>query len=106
MEPILYYRPSGIAIHEAILIKEMILLSFFIASNKSSSLSSSLSPNYGEILTNMLLDGASLVFQMIKICLQCVRCRFDPWVRRSPGKENGWEDPLEKGKATHSSVLD
>ena len=37
---------------------------------------------------------------------QIVRCRFDPWVRRSPGKENGWEDPLEKGKATHSSVLD
>ena len=30
MKPILYYRPSGIAIHEAILIREMILLSFLL----------------------------------------------------------------------------
>ena len=37
----------------------------------------------------------------------------DPWVGkihwrrglgRSPGEE-GWEDPLEKGKSTHSTVL-
>ena len=38
---------------------------------------------------------ASLVAQLVKkICLQCRRPGFDPW-----------EDPLEKGKATHSSIL-
>ena len=31
-----------------------------------------------------------------EICLQCERPRFNPWVR---------DDPLEKGMATHSSVL-
>ena len=31
-----------------------------------------------------------------RICLQCRRPGFDPWV---------WEDPWEKGKATHSSIL-
>ena len=30
------------------------------------------------------------------ICLQCRRPGFDPW---------GWEDPMEKGKATHSNIL-
>jgi len=30
------------------------------------------------------------------ICLQCGRPGFDPW---------GWEDPLEKEMATHSSIL-
>ena len=29
--------------------------------------------------------------------LQCGRAGFSPWV--------GWEDPLEKGMATHSSIL-
>ena len=31
-----------------------------------------------------------------RICLQCRRPWFDPW---------GWEDPLEKGMASHSSIL-
>ena len=67
-----------------------------------------------------------------KIRLQCRRPQFNSWVRKicwrrdrlpipvslgfpcgSAGKESagdlssvlGWEDPLEKGKATHSSIL-
>ena len=66
-----------------------------------------------------------------RICLQFKRPRFDSWVGKmcwrrdmlptlvflgfpcgSAGKESaynagdlGWEDPLEKGKATHSSIL-
>ena len=42
------------------------------------------------------LDTASLVAQMVKN-LPAVR---DTWVRSL-----GWEDPLEKGMATHSSIL-
>ena len=34
--------------------------------------------------------------QLVKNRLQCRRRGFDPWV---------WEDLLEKGKATHSSIL-
>ena len=74
---------------------------------------------------------ASPVARLIKSPLQCRRPRFDFWVRkicwrrdRSPtpvflgfpcgsaGKESacsagdlGWEDPWEKGKATHSNIL-
>ena len=69
-----------------------------------------------------------------KICLQCRRPWFDSWVGTSPGEgigypfwcswaslvaqllknlpvmqetwvpSLGWEDPLERGKATHSSI--
>ena len=42
------------------------------------------------------LLGASLVAQMIKN-LPAIR---ETWVRSL-----GWEDPLEKGMATHSSIL-
>ena len=76
---------------------------FFIARNKSSSLSLSLSPNWGEILTNMLLDGSSLVFQLVKtlpaMCEMQVRSRGqeDPlekeWLGRSPGEGKGY--PLQ-----------
>ena len=41
-------------------------------------------------------DKTSLVAQMVK-CLSTMR---EIWVRSL-----GWEDPLEKGKATHSSIL-
>ena len=41
-------------------------------------------------------DGASLVAQMVK---------KPPAVRESWVQSLGWEDPLEKGKATHSSIL-
>ena len=44
---------------------------------------------------------ASLVAHLI-ICPQCGRPGFDSWV----GKIFlGWEDPLEKGKVTHSGIL-
>ena len=36
----------------------------------------------------------------LRICLQCGRPGFDPWVLSL-----GWEDPLEKGTATHSTIL-
>ena len=39
---------------------------------------------------------ASLVAQMVKN----VPARWETWVRSL-----GWEDPLEKGMATHSSIL-
>ena len=39
---------------------------------------------------------ASLVAQLVKNLL----ARQETWVRSL-----GWEDPLEKGKATHSSIL-
>ena len=42
------------------------------------------------------LTRASLVAQMVKN----LSAMWETWVR-SPG----WEDPLEKGKATHSSIL-
>jgi len=41
------------------------------------------------------LDGASLVAQLVKIL---------PAVRKTWVQPLGWEDPLEKGKATHSSI--
>ena len=42
------------------------------------------------------LNWPSLVTQLVKICLQCGRPGFDPWV----GKIS-----LEKGKVTHSTLL-
>ena len=78
---------------------------------------------------------ASLVAQLVKICLQCERPGFDPWVGKIPWRRDGlptpvflafpggsdskeslamqetwvqslgWEDTLEKGKATHPSIL-
>ena len=41
-------------------------------------------------------DGASLVAQVVKN----PPAVWESWVRSL-----GWEDPLEKGKATHSSIL-
>ena len=40
--------------------------------------------------------GASLVAQLIKNL---------PAMQETPGRFLGWEDPLEKGMATHSSIL-
>ena len=39
---------------------------------------------------------ASLVAQMVK---------NPPAVRETPVQSRGWEDPLEEGMATHSSIL-
>ena len=43
-----------------------------------------------------LTQGASLVAQLAK---------NRPAVRETGIRSLGWEDPLEKGKATHSSIL-
>ena len=78
---------------------------------------------------------ASLVAQTVRICLQCRRHGFDPWVGEIPWRRDrlptpvflgftgaqtvknppamwetwvqslGWEDPLEECRATHSSIL-
>ena len=40
--------------------------------------------------------GASLVAQMVK---------NPPALQETQGQSLGWEDPLEKGMATHSSIL-
>ena len=45
---------------------------------------------------NLLLKRASLVAQMVKN----LPAMLETWVRSL-----GWEDPLEKGMATHSSIL-
>ena len=46
--------------------------------------------------TYSLLSGASLVVQLVKN----PPVVWETWVQSL-----GWEDPLEKGKATHSSIL-
>ena len=52
---------------------------------------------FGFILYSLFFYRASLVAQTVK-CLPGVQeTRFDPWV--------GWEDPLEKEMAIHSSTL-
>ena len=45
---------------------------------------------------SMVFSGSSLVAQMVKNLL----AMWEIWVRSL-----GWEDPLEKGMATHSSIL-
>ena len=52
--------------------------------------------NLDSICLGMLFVWASLVAQLVKN-LPAMR---ETWVRSL-----GWEDPLEKGKATHSSIL-
>ena len=44
----------------------------------------------------MILPGVFLVAQMVKHL---------PAMQETPGRSLGWEDPLEKGMATHSSLL-
>ena len=43
-----------------------------------------------------MYEGASLVAQLVKNPL----AMWETWVQPL-----GWEDPLEKGKATHSSIM-
>ena len=44
----------------------------------------------------MTFPGASLVAQLVKNL---------PAMQETPVQFLGWEDPLEKGKANHSSIL-
>ena len=53
------------------------------------------SPGEG-IVDPLQYSGASLVAQMVKNLTTV----WETWVRSL-----GWEDPLEKGMATHSSIL-
>ena len=48
------------------------------------------------LFTHSSVDGASLVAQLVKNLLALQ----ETWVRSL-----GWEDPLEEGKATHSSIM-
>ena len=50
----------------------------------------------GEYGTFYRTNGASLVAQMVKNL---------PAMRETWAQSLGWEDPLEKGKATHSCIL-
>ena len=43
-----------------------------------------------------LMCGASLIAQLVK---------NSPAMQETPSQSLGWEDPLEKGQATHSSIL-
>ena len=47
-------------------------------------------------MTALLIYGASLVAQQVK---------NPPAMQETWVQSLGWEDPLEKGKATHSSIL-
>ena len=54
---------------------------------------------FGNILLKIFcicLLGASLVAQLVKNS----PAKWETWVR-----SRGWEDPLEKGKTTYSSIL-
>ena len=48
------------------------------------------------LVQGMLISGASLVVQLVKN----LPTKWENWVQSL-----GWEDPLERGKATHSSIL-
>ena len=43
-----------------------------------------------------LLTTSSLIAQLVK---------NSPAMQETPSQSLGWEDPLEKGQATHSSIL-
>ena len=55
-----------------------------------------LSRGYSLVVVCRLLTWASLVAQLVKN----LPPMQETWVRSL-----GWEDPLEKGKATHTSIL-
>ena len=47
-------------------------------------------------IDSVLVHGASLIAQMVKNLLA---------MQKTQVRSLGWEDPLEKGMATHSSIL-
>ena len=52
--------------------------------------------SYVSCISSLVFHWASLVAQLVKNPL----AMWETWVQFL-----GWEDPLEKGKATHSSIL-
>ena len=54
------------------------------------------SPGFFCILIHAILYSASLVAQMVKNL---------PTMQKTWVRSLGWEDPLEKGTTTHSSIL-
>ena len=72
---------------------------FFIGKNESSVLSDNSQEHLSERSENVSLlqpSGASLVAQLVK---------NPPAMRETRLQSLGWEDPLEKGKATYSRTL-
>ena len=55
-----------------------------------------LSPNSNNIYTVSILSWPSLIAQLVKNL---------PAIQETPIRFLGWEDPLQKGYATHSSIL-
>ena len=49
------------------------------------------------VIVNRFSHGASLIAQVVKNL---------PVMQETLVQSLGWEDPLEKGKATHSSILE
>ena len=46
------------------------------------------------IISIPIFQRASLVAQMVKICLQCRRCRFDPWFGKIPWRRERLPTPV------------
>ena len=53
-------------------------------------------PQTAICILQQITFGASLIAQLVK---------NPPAMQETPGQFLGWEDPPEKGKATHSSIL-
>ena len=51
---------------------------------------------YLEFLSNLLTSWVSLIVQLVK---------NPPAIQETPVRFLGWDNPLKKGKATHSSIL-
>ena len=52
-----------------------------------------------------MTDGASLIAQLVWASLVAQLVKNPPAMRETWVPSLGWEDPLEKGKPTHSSIL-
>ena len=55
---------------------------------------------YGHLAFLTSRQNASLVASLVAQLVKTLPAMWDTW-----GQSLGWEDPLEKGKATHSSIL-
>ena len=57
-------------------------------------------------LSSKLLILIKGVILTLKACLVSQLVKNPPAMQETRVRSLGWEDPLEKGKATHSSILD